>query len=149
LIAADAARAPGTPGPRQVVPLEVLRRELDGRSNATVLTCDVLKARFPSAEMVHVLSPPPIPDEAQIQADPEVFVNLLARYGLAPAPLRRKIYRVYGEVLEERLAEIGVRLLGPPDGTVDDGYLREDLWVGATHAGPEYGRLVLEAVGVG
>ena len=140
VISAGDTIAPGRNGARQVVPLEVLRRELDGRVNATVLTCDVLQARFPSAEVVHVLSPPPIPDEAHIEADPEVFVELLTRYGLAPAPLRRKVYRVYGDVLEARLAEIGVRLLGPPDGTIDDGYLREDLWVGATHAGPEYGR---------
>jgi hypothetical protein len=140
---ADAGVAPEGPL-RQIVPLDAMRRELAARANPTVLSCGILRARFPETDVVHVMPPPPIPDEEQIRARPEVFGNVIKRFGLAPAALRRKIYVLYTDALEEALGACGVRLLTAPECAMTDGYLKPEFWMEATHANHHYGRLVLE-----
>lgn len=133
--------------PRQVVPLDVLRRELATRANPTVLYCEILRSVFPEADVVHVMPPPPISDEEHIRARPELFVQLIEQYGVAPAALRRKVYELYADVLCDALTPSGVRLLPAPEDALDHGFLRRDLWMESTHANHGYGRLVLEQLG--
>ena len=77
-----------------------------------------------------------------------MFAVVAAEYGVAPAALRRRVYRLYAEVVHEAMADVGVRVLDAPEAAHDDGYLRPDLWFEATHANHRYGRLVLDQLGV-
>jgi hypothetical protein len=140
--ASDRGTASATP--RQIVPVDVVRRELRDRVRPSALHCRLLQARFPDCEVVHVMPPPPIEDDEHIRREPEVYVQVIQMYGLAPAPLRRKVYRLYAGVVHDELAPLGVRVLAPPAAAMDDGYLAPDYWMQATHANDRYGRLVLE-----
>ena len=71
-------------------------------------------------------------------------MQVVEQFGVAPAPLRRKIYEIYEATLRDALADVGVRLLSAPAEACDDGYLAEPYWREATHANAAYGRLVLE-----
>jgi hypothetical protein len=133
--------------PRQIVPVDVVRRELATRIYPTLLYCEILRSRFPDHDVVQVMPPPPIPDDGQIRARPEVFMRLITQYGIAPAALRRKFYVLYAGVLRAELSSRNVRLLEAPDAAVADGFLKPEYWMEATHANEDYGRLVLEQLG--
>ena len=135
-------------GSRQIVPVDVVRRELRRRIDDTVACCRALRAAFPDADLVHLLPPPPIADDEYVRSKAEVFAQVVQEHGVAPAELRRKIYRLYAEVVHDALGELGVRVLDPPDAAHDDGYLRPELWFEANHANHRYGRLVLDQLGV-
>ena len=102
-IRVSAATAP----PRQIVPLEVVRRELRERTEGLVGSCTALASLLPHSEVVQVMPPPPIADEAQIRRRPEVFVQVVEQFGVAPAALRRKIYEIYEETLRDALSHGG------------------------------------------
>jgi hypothetical protein len=133
--------------PRQIVPVEVVRRELATRAYPAVLYCEILRSRFPVQDIVHLMPPPPIPDEGQILARPEVFMRLIREFGIAPAPLRRTFHTLYADVLRAELSTRNVRLLDAPEAAVTDGFLKPEYWMESTHANEGYGRLVLEQVG--
>jgi len=148
LAGADDPGVGGDGPPRQIVPLEVVRRELRDRAEGLVRSCAALAALLPTTEVVQVMPPPPIADEAQIRRRPEVFVQVVEQFGVAPAPLRRKIYEIHEATLRDALSGVGVRLLSAPSDACDDGYLAEPYWREATHANTAYGRLVLEQLGL-
>lgn len=145
----DASDLPCMAGdaPRQVIPLSVMRRELVARAKPTILYCQVLKKMFPASDVVHVMPPPPIADEAQLRSNPEIFAQHFARFGLALPALRLKVYMLYVQVLTEALADVGVRALTAPDEAQADGFLREPFWMEATHANHRFGELVLHELG--
>ncbi|MEO8154472.1 MAG: hypothetical protein ABI605_15485 [Rhizobacter sp.] len=133
--------------PRQVIPAEVIRRELKARARPTAIYCQTLKSLFPGQEVVHVLPPPPIADERQLRRSPEIFAQLFHVYGIAPPALRRKTYKLYAQMLGDELRATGVRVVEAPAGSHVDGYLHEDWAVGSTHADHRYGQLVLQELG--
>jgi hypothetical protein len=156
---ADLGVAPEGP-PRQIVPLEVVRRELATRAKPTVTYCEILRSRFPEQDVVHLMPPPPIPDDEQVRLRPKggaveglegvvqaVYAQLIEEFGVAPAALRRKVYLLFTDVLRAELGPRGVRLLTAPETAVADGFLKPEFWMEATHANHGYGRLVLEQLG--
>jgi hypothetical protein len=133
--------------PRQIVPLDAVVSSLVSRAQPTVEYLGILRNRFPDQEVVHVMPPPPVADADQIRARPELFRKLIEDFGVAPAALRRNVYRLYTDVLREALLPLDIQLLTAPEKAVVDGFLRADLLDGATHANADYGRLVLEQLG--
>lgn len=135
------------PGERQIIPADVVRRELGRHALPTAFTCEVLRQRFPDASIVHVAPPPPLASAEVIRSDPELFADVIDRFGLAPGPLRRAVHELYLEQLGDLLRQRGVALVPPPSSATEaGGYLREDLRAGATHANRVYGALVLDQV---
>lgn len=128
---------------RQVIPVDVVRRELTARAQPVIVYAQMLRSVFPGREVLHVLPPPPIADERQLRANPEIFGSLFDTYGVAPAVLRRKVYKLFQQVLTERLLAAGARIVAPPPESIVDGYLPAEWAVGATHADHRYGELVL------
>lgn len=146
----DPGSVPFIPGtqPRQVVPRSVMERVMNDYGSHTVVNAMMLQRLLPDTPMAHVLPPPPIADAAHIRSDPEVFAPLIGRYGVAPAPLRRKSYRLFCELLRPRLAAAGIVVLDAPPQAVDDGYLAAPYWQGATHGNTAYGHLILDQLGI-
>ncbi|MFP5255293.1 MAG: hypothetical protein ACLGI8_05515 [Acidimicrobiia bacterium] len=137
----------GVPGERQILPVEVVRRELARLARPTAFTCEVLRQRFPEARVSHLAPPPPLASAELITAEPELFREVIDRFGLAPGPLRRAVHELYLDELAALLCSIGVALVAPPPSATDaDGYLVEELRAGATHANAAYGSLVLDQV---
>lgn len=147
LLGPDDAPCPGD-APRQIVPLSVIERKMADLSWRPEVYCRVLKLALAGPRIVHILPPPPIADEAQVRGDPEIFGQLFARYPVAAAPLRRKIYQVYCRVLGARMQAAGVEVIGVPPAAVEDGYLARPYWREATHANQAYGHLLLQMLGI-
>jgi len=99
---------------------------------------------------VHLAPPPPKADEAHIlrRVEADFAARGIMEHGVSPAPLRLRFWEVQVEVLTEMLAEHGVTVLPPPDGTrTEDGYLRPEYYArDATHANPAYGARVLDQI---
>jgi hypothetical protein len=147
-LGADDTASPTERGPRQVVPLEVVKRELRGRAKPTVLYCQILRQMFPGLDVVHCMPPPPIGDEQQLRKNPEIFAQHFQLFGVAPPALRLKVYALYAQVLAEELRAVGVRVLAAPaESQVDGGFLRPDSWMESTHANHHYGQLLLNELG--
>jgi len=144
---ADDTPSPTAKGPRQVIPLEVVQRELRGRARATVAYCQILKQVFPRQDVVHLMPPPPIGDEQQLRKNPEIFAHHFEVYGVAPPALRLKVYTLYAQILSEELRAVGVRVITAPAESQVDGFLREDAWMESTHANHHYGQLLLAELG--
>ena len=135
--------------PRQIVPASVMKRILLERFHPTVVACRMLRARFPQAEVMHVTPPPPVRDEEFLRGVlPAVMQTVVAERGIAPADLRARIHRMAIEALSTELSADHVRVVPPPTLAEDEGFLRPEYHLDATHANPAYGRLVLAQVGV-
>ncbi len=143
----DDPPAPSARGPRQVIAREVVRRELAQRAHLTVLYCQMLRRLFPGSEVVHLMAPPPIGDENQLRSNPEIFEKHFQLYGVAPRELRLKIYTLYQEVLAEGLKGVDVRLHGAPAQSHENGFLKQEAWMEATHANHRYGQWLLNELG--
>lgn len=134
-------------GRRQIVPAEVVRRELGDRLAPLVRSCQALRNLFPGVPIRHVMPPPPVADGGLIRARPEALAAVIEARGVAPAPLRLKVYRMAEEILVERLAGAGVGMVLAPAAALDDGYLAEAFWMASVHATTAYGGLVLDQLG--
>ena len=139
--------SPSTKGPRQVVPLEVIKRELSVRARATVTYCQILKQLFPHQDVVHLMPPPPIGDEQQLRKNPEIFAYHFDVFGVAPPALRLKVYSLYVQILRDELQAVGVRVITAPAQSQVDGFLRPDSWMESTHANHRYGQMLLTELG--
>ena len=129
--------------PRQVIAPDVMSRQMLSLCVRTEVYCQTLQAYFPEQTLIHFLPPPPIADASQVQGNPEVFQEHFRHFGLAPAVLRRKIYRMFCAALTGQLSQRAIRVIGTPPTASDDGYLAERYWEGSTHANYHYGHLLL------
>ncbi|MDP3767730.1 MAG: hypothetical protein Q8S13_06920, partial [Dehalococcoidia bacterium] len=90
----------------------------------------------PEAEL-HFLPPPPIPSEAHIRQNREVF-DFESR-GVEAASVRLKLYALYMENLRAFCAKTRIRLIPPvPEHQDENGFLLEPYWAGCTHAQAAY-----------
>lgn len=128
----------------QAIPYSLMREAMaTHRHTATYL--DALALIVPlAARVIQVESPPPIKDESQIFAHPNRhFVDSdLAEIGVAPALLRRKLWRLHSSVVAERCAALGIAFMRAPEAAIDDGFLRPKFFRDATHANGAYADLV-------
>ena len=92
--------------------------------------------------------PPPIPDENHILANPGGFREMAEKRGISPAPLRRKLWQLYCDVLREHAESAGAKLLPLPERAFDEsGYFRKDFWHwDPTHGNFAYGELMIRHI---
>lgn len=89
----------------------------------------------------YALAPPPpfraIDEKTTL---PKAFSSLLEA-GIAPAPIRRKLYAMQCAVMKSQYEDIGIRLIAAPNRTCDeDGFLKRKFWGrDPTHGNRHYG----------
>ena len=96
-----------------------------------------------------LVPPPPIPDADHIMSNPGKFGDRAREYGINPALLRLKVWRLYAATLGDTVAAMGrddIRVLTAPARALDaQGCLDESCWSGdPTHANQRYGRMLLQ-----
>lgn len=131
-----------------IVPYGALRDMIGFRIEDRV-TPFVREARSQYDGPIYVMPPPPPnPDAAHILANPGAFKDLAAKRGVAPPPLRRKMWRLYCDVLREKVEAAGAQILDPPKDAFDnEGYFRKDYWHwDPTHGNFAYGELVIRHI---
>jgi hypothetical protein len=114
----------------------------DGRS------LEALRKSTP-ARVVHIIPPPPKADNDFIEKHHESwFAQDLPGRGVSPPALRLKFWKLQTRGLEGLCAELGIEVMLPPAGTVDDrGFLRPEYYAqDATHANWHYGERLLREV---
>ena len=91
-----------------------------------------------------VAPPPPFLEIDDQTAFPRAFSAVLEA-GIAPAPIRRKIYAMQCEMMKALYAEHGIRFLGaPPKAFDEDGFLQRSLWGREpTHGNRRYGQVLI------
>ena len=122
---------------RQIVPSWCLEKFLmRGRDilTAKLMALKRLLVHLP----IYFLAPPlPIPSEAQIHGESEVF-NFSVQQIENPY-FRLKVYHAYCRSLEAVCHEVGVAYVPPNKHAADSGgFLLEEYWQGATHAKTDY-----------
>ena len=97
---------------------------------------------------IQIESPPPIASEEHIYAHPVGFEKKITTLGISPRQLRRKLYLLHGEIIQEYCKKLGIEYLPSPVASKDtQGYLKEKYWAtDPSHANAEYGSLVLDDV---
>ena len=140
-------RVPGVIAGRQMLPLSLMRQIVAESLTLTQLTVAYLARTLPRAQKFFVAPPPPIPSEAHIRSQPEIFD--FSRVKVEDARLRLKIYEVYLECLAQAVQPAGVTLLLPPPEHRDaQGFLAKPWWHMCTHATSDYYHAVYAAAGV-
>jgi hypothetical protein len=126
-----------------IVPAEMLRQELSRRIAPHIQALEFLR-RAVSGRVIHVESPPPLP-EPHIRRYPVPFGEEIAAYGVAPAPLRYKLWRLHSCLYQEACSRLGIDFLpSPPEIRDADGMLlAHACHQDATHANVIYGGHVL------
>lgn len=131
---------------RQIIPTQVVRDHLQAAVDRSSGPLKLALASLAHTHRAVVAPPPPIPSEEHVLGTPEAFD--FAAQPLEDRWVRLKIYRLYLDILTELCASLGVPLLGPPRGTVDEhGFLAREFWNAATHAQPAYYRSMLSLPG--
>lgn len=134
---------------RQPVELKYVAAQLEQRMNPTVAQLTALRYKHPALRIWHVTPPPPIASEQQILREPEIFRNVIDRYGITPLTVRMKVYRLYCRLLSAHLARLSISALEPPAAASDAaGALREEFAFGCTHGNEAYGALVADQLQV-
>ena len=132
---------------REVVPekIAVAALETSGRVYEPIRFLKLVRQLVPSLS-VHLESPAPVPSEEHIRKFPDVFREPIEKYGVAPASLRYKLWRINSKLVQNECNAMGVRYLPVPDVTQDaDGYLVEAAWyMDPVHANQWYGERVIE-----
>jgi hypothetical protein len=141
---------PGSPAiepGRQIIPLSVMRETLRSMLERTLLVTRLIAAQAPRAQRFYLAPPPPIPSDAQMRSDPEIFD--FERHEIERASVRLKIYRIYLEIIEAFCAETGLTYLPPRAEHCDEqGFLAEPFWFRTTHATPEYYSGIVSELGL-
>lgn len=132
---------------RQIIPLSVMRETLRSSMQRTLLVTRLIANQAPRAQRFYVAPPPPIPSDAHIRGNPEVFD--FSRRDIERASVRLKIYRLYLEIVAAFCAEAGLTYLPPRAEHCDEqGFLSEAFWAGSTHASIEYYRGLVSELGL-
>jgi hypothetical protein len=122
---------------RQIVPLRDMTDLLRAAMAPAMMVTRVLVSQLSQASRFCLAPPPPIPSEAQIMGQPEVFD--FSACGVENRFVRLKIYNLYVEILEGFASELGLTFLAPRAEARDAaGFLKQEFWAGSTHAIPEY-----------
>lgn len=106
-------------------------------------------ARIMGPGTIQVESPPPLADDAQIAALADAYFRErgIAAQGVAPAPLRYKMWRLHARIVAGYCADLGLRYLPVPTEVQDgEGFLRPELAGDATHGNEAYGEAIIRAL---
>lgn len=123
-----------------VVPFELVRRTLLARLAETFSYMTLLQSST-SAPLYHLESPPPVPSEEYIRQNPDACADLIAEYGVAPATLRYKLWRLHSSLVREACESGRYTFVPSPQAMQDDhGMLVPEAWRNdSTHANEVYG----------
>lgn len=134
---------------RELVPSEIVKRALmshwnyqDGQWFLKAIT------KLVQQPVSQCESPPPIRSEARIIERAGVFGQEITKFGIAPASVRHKLWRLQGCLVKKQCSELGVAYLPVPPGSLDEhGFLSEKaLCNDAVHANDWYGKCVLRQI---
>ncbi|MGC6331250.1 hypothetical protein [Rhizorhabdus sp. FW153] len=106
-------------------------------------------ARIMGPGVIQIESPPPLADDARIAALADGYFRErgIAAQGVAPAPLRYKMWRLHSRIVAGYCADLGLRYLPVPAETQDgEGFLRSELAGDATHGNEAYGEAIIRAL---
>lgn len=98
---------------------------------------------------IHIESPPPVRDDAYIEARADAYFRScgLAILGVAPAGLRWRIWRMNGRIFRKAVESLGCHYLPVPTSLCDDdGFLLQHYAADATHGNEAYGEALIQAV---
>ena len=131
------------------IPRKIVRNRMERETKPIF---DSLKKLVKTTSDEHIQSfflesPPPIPSEDHIRAHPLGFdQTMISRYGIAPIGLRKKMWKLHSELVEQYCVQLGVTFVPVPTETLDEhGCLIEAAWFNdPSHANSFYGKLVLE-----
>lgn len=127
-----------------LVPCGVVRRRLERGTQAVFQTMTALR-ELTSAPFYHLESPPPVPSEEHIVANPSTFAEKIAERGVAPISLRYKLWRLHSTLVREACEAIDMTFVPAPRSMQDEqGMLRPEAWTDdPTHANHVYGEALI------
>lgn len=140
-------RLSGEPAPPVDPAAEPIPEALVRAALEQALAGDLARLRMLHAligPFVQIESPPPLGDEGFILAHADAFFadRGIAQLGIAPAPLRWRVWRLASRIVREAAEALGCRYLPAP---VQD-FLPADLAGDATHGNAAYGARVIDAL---
>jgi hypothetical protein len=131
---------------RGLIPYALVKATLQRAMKRAITHTRELRALY-SCPMTYLCTPPPFRSIAEGARLPKIFEANL-HLGVSPARIRMKLYDLHIEIAKEACSELGIDVLGVPDGCTDEeGYLRQE-YCGhdPTHANERYGALVLQQI---
>lgn len=130
-----------------LLPFGLIRRVLERRSQDLSHLMEAMRAAT-SLPMFQIESPPPIPSEAHLRAYPKGFAEVFAQHGIAPAPLRFKLWRANSAIMADLCTQHGITFLPvPPEMQDAEGMLAKEAWqADPTHGNHVYGAAVLRQI---
>lgn len=147
----DAIDAAAPPIDRDVEPIPLalvtaaLARGL-ARDRLRLRLLSELLSGLGAGPLVHLHSPPPVADDRWIAARAEDWFATrgLATAGVAPAPLRHRMWRLASRLIAETVTALGGQVQPTPAAALDAaGYLRANFAGDATHGNAAYGEAVI------
>lgn len=131
----------------QPIPPSLMRAEMAEIAARNALMLWRAIAAAAECPVYLVPPPPPIADGDHIRAHPGRFGEMVARHGLNPAPMRRRMWRIYRDVLSDGVAGSGTIFVDLPGKVMEDGYLARRFWrADPTHANAAYGEIMLTRI---
>jgi hypothetical protein len=130
----------------ELIPYGAIRHTLEIRTRPYLAIMDLVRACV-AGDVFHLQSPPVFEAETIQEHDP----GWVAFYGrgcsMAPAPFRRKLWRLHSDIVARHCAATGIVFVPcPPGALTRDGYLRPGLNGKPAHANAAYGALVLDQI---
>lgn len=131
----------------QSVPYVVMRAEVRRLVSMVVSVFHEFLGTLYDCPVYQVVPPPPVGDEDHILAYPGPFMEIAATQGVSPAPFRRRMWRLYRDVLREEGDKMGIRTLDCPGVCIEDGYLKPEYRANdPVHGNAKYGHAVFDRV---
>ena len=133
---------------RELIPADAVRAAL---VTADAEFGEIFRLLLVSAggPVTQVEAPPPVPDSERLRAHTPWSFFPGQPQEIAPKWLRYKLWRLHSEIVAERCAALNVAYVRVPRAAMDaEGFLRAGLDADGYHGGPEYGRMVLQSLGV-
>jgi len=132
---------------RQIVPLAVMRLIISRYLRRGFAITQAIAGQLARAQLFYLPPPPPVPSEAQIRSNPEVFA--FDEQPVEAASVRLKIYELYLETAQAFCARAGLTFIAPPEEHRDaQGFLKAEFWCSATHAAPAYYSGIVSTLGL-
>ena len=129
---------------RTLIPHGTMRAALDALLRSLKQRTEKVHAQF-DCPFFCVAPPPPFAELEGSEKLPNAFAPLVSR-GIAPRNIRRKLYNLQIDIMEDHCREREMGFLHAPVETQDsDGYLLREFWDrDPTHGNAAYGQAVIE-----
>ncbi len=129
-----------------LIPYGAVRRIMEARSRPYLAIMDLVRQAV-DGPMFQMQSPPVYAGE-QVHEDDPGWVTFHGRgHTVAPAPFRRRLWRMQSDIIAGHCAATGIVFVPCPPAAMDaDFYLRPGLNGRPAHANAAYGALVLDQI---